>query len=81
MVGWFYGLLIKTDNTAYQALVLVWLGCGNYNKFWLPILIKIGNSLEINNVVWVFGSDGSLATKLGRAIKVIWEWVQFFPKS
>ena len=20
---------VKTDNTAYQALVLVWLGCGN----------------------------------------------------
>ena len=21
--------MVKTDNTAYQALVLVWLGCGN----------------------------------------------------
>ena len=25
MVLWF---MVKTDNTAYQALVLVWLGCG-----------------------------------------------------
>ena len=24
--------LVKTDNTAYQALVLVWLGCGKTNK-------------------------------------------------
>ena len=24
------GLSIKTDNTAYQALVLVWLWCGNF---------------------------------------------------
>ena len=23
---WFF--MVKTDNTAYQALVLVWLGCG-----------------------------------------------------
>ena len=27
--GW---LWIKTDNTAYQALVLVWLWCGNKKK-------------------------------------------------
>ena len=26
------GLLIKTDNTAYQALVLVWLWCGKNEK-------------------------------------------------
>ena len=25
----FLVFLVKTDNTAYQALVLVWLGCGN----------------------------------------------------
>ena len=25
----FYGFMVKIDNTAYQALVLVWLGCGN----------------------------------------------------
>ena len=24
---WFFWFLVKTDNTAYQALVLVWLGC------------------------------------------------------
>ena len=29
MVLWF---IVKTDNTAYQALVLVWLGCGNLQK-------------------------------------------------
>ena len=30
-----YGFMVKTDNTAYQALVLVWLGCGNsYAKIW-----------------------------------------------
>ena len=23
------GFMVKTDNTAYQALVLVWLWCGN----------------------------------------------------
>ena len=32
LVYGFYGLWIKTDNTAYQALVLVWLGCGNNVK-------------------------------------------------
>ena len=26
------GLWIKTDNTAYQALVLVWLWCGNLKQ-------------------------------------------------
>ena len=29
-------VLVKTDNTAYQALVLVWLGCGK-------IQLKINN--------------------------------------
>ena len=24
----FYGFMVKTDITAYQDLVLVWLGCG-----------------------------------------------------
>ena len=27
-----YGFMVKTDNTAYQALVLVWLGCGKTIK-------------------------------------------------
>ena len=31
--GWMDGLWIKTKNTAYQALVLVWLGCGNIWNF------------------------------------------------
>ena len=26
---WLLLVIVKTDNTAYQALVLVWLGCGN----------------------------------------------------
>ena len=29
------------------------------------------------SVLYGFGSDGSLATKLGRANEVIWGWVQF----
>ena len=25
-------VIVKTDNTAYQALVLVWLGCGKKDR-------------------------------------------------
>ena len=28
-------VIVKTDNTAYQALVLVWLWCGNFHLVFL----------------------------------------------
>ena len=64
MVLWFMVLWIKTDNTAYQALVLVWLGCGNvrdpnlsskcYSFLHLEAYIYVPNSF---NFRWLINDD------------------------
>ena len=33
--------LVKTDNTAYQALVLVWLGCGKFTPIFFLHIFSI----------------------------------------
>ena len=40
LVGWLVGLSIKTDNTAYQALVLVWLWCGKKQTWNTAFLLR-----------------------------------------
>ena len=39
--GFWFWFWIKTDNTAYQALVLVWLWCGNISFYFVKLLFSI----------------------------------------
>ena len=47
--GLWFVVVVKTDNTAYQALVLVWLGCGKKN------LRELGHTKLVKKVSWSRG--------------------------
>ena len=52
----FLVFLVKTDNTAYQALVLVWLGCGNdisYFKFVFISIFKPASFRQLGQEVYI----------------------------
>ena len=43
------GFMVKTDNTAYQALVLVWLWCG-FDLLWLmPVEMSVRPNNDAGN--------------------------------
>ena len=46
------GLWIKTDNTAYQALVLVWLWCGNTGKY--STCEKLKNKHMVTQLILIY---------------------------
>ena len=56
-MDWFYGFMVfmvKTDNTAYQAMVLFWLGCGNNNQLFQQACYQLRKQLNNNLMTFNF---------------------------